>query len=57
MWRSFEAGADVEVVGGFVEDEQPGLLCEDAGEQDALAFAAGQGCVGAVGVRVGTGSV
>lgn len=49
--EQFEPGADVEVVGEFVQDEQPRALGEGAGQQDALAFAAGQG--GVVPVREG----
>ena len=49
--EEFEPGPDVEVVGELVQHEQLGLLGQRAGEQDALAFAAGQG--GVVAVREG----
>ena len=35
--------ADVEVVGGFVQDQHAGLLDEAAGHEHPLAFTAGQG--------------
>ncbi len=35
-------GVDVEVVGGFVEEDDVGALFEDAGEVYAVAFAAGE---------------
>ncbi len=40
---------DVEVVGGFVEDEEGGLLGEGARDEDALALATGEPVEGAVG--------
>lgn len=44
-----QLGADVEVVGGLVQDEEGWLLGEGAGDEDALALAAGEPVEGAVG--------
>ena len=41
-FEDVELVADVEVVGGLVEHEQPRLLGQCAGQQHPLAFAAGQ---------------
>lgn len=40
--EDFQLVGDVEVVGGLVEHEDPGLLGEGAGDQDALPLAAGE---------------
>jgi hypothetical protein len=40
---------DVEVVGGFVEDEMVGFLGQRPGDEDELFFAAGQGVEAALG--------
>ncbi len=50
-----EEGFEVEVVGGFVEEEEVGLLDEEAGEVGAHDPAAGEGAGGAVEVGVAEG--
>ncbi len=41
--REFADGFEVEMVGGFVEDEEPGLTVERAGQREFLALSAGEG--------------
>lgn len=40
--EGLELRSEVEMVGGFVEEQQGGLLGERAGEENALAFPAGE---------------
>ena len=47
--------AQVEVVRRFVEQQDPGLLCQAGGQPDALKLAAGELIDGTLGHRVGAG--
>ncbi len=48
LFEQFELVEEVEGRGGFVEEEDGGVLGEGSGDSNALAFAAGEGVDGAV---------